>query len=139
MTQLQDAQCAAFQLEKVRDKLPLGAERECAYAPMRTADCPACGEKVKPAAAACCHCSAILDQEKAAKHGLDLRTAKIDEKRSGSDSAEKKGRVSRLANRIPAKEALRNSVYWPNNEEKQSPKTASPEEVFAELMRSSSN
>jgi transposase len=33
-------------------------------------DCPACGEKVKPGVAVCKHCGAILDAEKAAKHGL---------------------------------------------------------------------
>jgi hypothetical protein len=37
---------------------------------MRMIDCPACGEKVKPGVAVCRHCSAILDDEKAAKHGL---------------------------------------------------------------------
>jgi len=37
---------------------------------MRMNECPACGEKVKPAVAVCKHCGAILDAEKAAKHGL---------------------------------------------------------------------
>ena len=55
-----------------RAAISLGAEREWAYVPMRMADCPACGEKVKPGVAVCRHCRAILDQEKAAKHGLGL-------------------------------------------------------------------
>ena len=37
---------------------------------MRMHECPACGEKVKLAVAVCKHCGAILDAEKAAKHGL---------------------------------------------------------------------
>jgi len=53
-----------------RAALALGVEREWAYVPMRTADCPACGEKVKLGVAVCRHCHAILDAEKAAKHGL---------------------------------------------------------------------
>lgn len=53
-----------------RAAISLGVEREWAYVPMRMNECPACGEKVKPAVAVCRHCSAILDAEKAAKHGL---------------------------------------------------------------------
>ncbi len=53
-----------------RAALSIGAEREWAYVPMRLADCPACGEKVKSGVAVCKHCGAILDAEKAAKHGL---------------------------------------------------------------------
>jgi hypothetical protein len=53
-----------------RAAMALGAEREWAYVPTRMTDCPACGEKVKPGVAVCRHCHAILDQEKAAKHGL---------------------------------------------------------------------
>jgi hypothetical protein len=53
-----------------RAAISLGIEREWAYVPVRMADCPACGEKVKPGVAVCKHCSAILDAEKAAKHGL---------------------------------------------------------------------
>jgi hypothetical protein len=48
----------------------MGVEREWAYVPMRTTDCPACGEKVKTGVAVCKHCHAILDHEKAARHGL---------------------------------------------------------------------
>jgi hypothetical protein len=53
-----------------RAAISLGVEREWAYVPMRMNDCPACGEKVKHGVAVCRHCSAILDAEKAAKHGL---------------------------------------------------------------------
>jgi len=53
-----------------RAAMALGVEREWAYVPMRLADCPACGEKVKAGVAVCKHCHAILDAEKAAQHGL---------------------------------------------------------------------
>ena len=53
-----------------RAAISLGVEREWAYVPMGMNECPACGEKVKPAVAVCKHCGAILDAEKAAKHGL---------------------------------------------------------------------
>jgi hypothetical protein len=52
-----------------------------AYVPTRMADCPACGEKVMPGVAVCRHCRAILDQEKATKHGLGLRAATTDDRR----------------------------------------------------------
>ena len=55
-----------------RAAISLGVEREWAYVPMRMNECPACGEKVKPAVAVCKHCGAILDAEKAAKHGLGI-------------------------------------------------------------------
>ena len=75
-----------------RAAISLGAEREWAYVPLRMADCPACGEKVKPGVAVCRHCSAILDQEKAAKHGLGLGSGPTHERRAGAEHAEKKGR-----------------------------------------------
>jgi hypothetical protein len=56
-----------------RAAMTLGVEREWAYVPMRMSDCPACGEKVKSGVAVCRHCHAILDPEKAAKHGLGER------------------------------------------------------------------
>ena len=40
------------------------------YDPKPLADCPACGEKIKPGVAVCRSCRAILDREKAAKFGL---------------------------------------------------------------------
>jgi hypothetical protein len=60
-----------------RAAISLGIEREWAYVPMRTSECPACGEKVKAGVAICKHCRAILDHEKAAKHGL-VRAAEPD-------------------------------------------------------------
>jgi hypothetical protein len=53
-----------------RAAISLGVERDWAYVPTRMADCPACGEKVKPGVAVCKHCHAILNAEEAAKHGL---------------------------------------------------------------------
>jgi hypothetical protein len=55
-----------------RAAIALGVEREWAYVPMRMAECPACGERVKSEVAVCKHCGAILDAEKAARHGLGL-------------------------------------------------------------------
>jgi hypothetical protein len=53
-----------------RASIALGVEREWAYVPTRTAECPACGEKIKQGVAVCKHCHAILDAETAAKHGI---------------------------------------------------------------------
>jgi hypothetical protein len=53
-----------------RASIGLGVEREWAYVPTRTAECPACGEKIKQGVAVCKHCHAILDPDKAAKHGI---------------------------------------------------------------------
>ncbi|MGH9574583.1 MAG: hypothetical protein ACRD40_13770 [Candidatus Acidiferrales bacterium] len=53
-----------------RAAISLGVEREWAYVPMRTMECPVCGEKVKAGVAVCRHCRAILDGEKAARHGI---------------------------------------------------------------------
>ncbi len=53
-----------------RAAISLGVEREWAYVPMRTMDCPVCGEKIKANVAVCKHCHGILDHEKAARHGL---------------------------------------------------------------------
>jgi hypothetical protein len=58
-----------------RAAIALGVEREWAYVPTRMAECPACGERVKPEVAVCKHCGAILDAEKAAKHGLGVGRA----------------------------------------------------------------
>ncbi len=53
-----------------RAAIAMGVEREWAYVPARMVECPACGERVKPGVAVCKHCGAILDSEKAARHGL---------------------------------------------------------------------
>jgi hypothetical protein len=67
-----------------RAAISLGVEREWAYVPMRMNECPACGEKVKVGVAVCKHCSAILDEEKAAKHGLG----------AGAEAARAKRRIA---------------------------------------------
>jgi hypothetical protein len=72
-----------------RAALALGVEREWAYVPARMMDCPACGEKVKPGVAVCRHCHAILDKEKAAKHGLGLGEGQG--RRANGDPKEPKG------------------------------------------------
>jgi hypothetical protein len=40
------------------------------YDPKPLAECPACGEKIKPGVAVCRACRAILDRAKAAEYGL---------------------------------------------------------------------
>ncbi len=51
----------------------LGLEKPWLYDPKPMADCPACGEKIKPGVAVCRTCGAILDREKAVKFGLAER------------------------------------------------------------------
>lgn len=71
-----------------RAAISLGIEREWAYVPARMAECPACGERVKVDVAVCKHCGAILDAEKAAKHGLGLGAASIRTSVAAPESAE---------------------------------------------------
>lgn len=68
-----------------RAAIALGIEREWAYVPMRTGECPACGEKIKLGVAVCKHCHAILDAEKAAKHGLAASSG-VREQLDGNDA-----------------------------------------------------
>jgi len=78
-----------------RAAIGLGVEREWAYVPMRMHECPACGEKVKIGVAVCKHCGAILDEDKAAKHGLGAGAAAARAARmtaSGTETAERKSR-----------------------------------------------
>lgn len=72
-----------------RAAIAMGVEREWAYVPTRTSECPACGEKIKLGVAVCKHCHAILDAEKAAKHGLGATTmtAREQQKLPSSSSA----------------------------------------------------
>ncbi|HVA16265.1 MAG TPA: hypothetical protein VMV59_00990 [Candidatus Dormibacteraeota bacterium] len=53
-----------------RAAFAMGLEREWAYVPQRSVDCPVCGEKVKAEVAVCRHCGAVLDAERAAKYGV---------------------------------------------------------------------
>lgn len=71
-----------------RAAIALGIEREWAYVPVRMAECPACGEKVKPNVAVCRHCGAILDAEKAARHGLGAGAKNSAAKNSGEAGGE---------------------------------------------------
>lgn len=48
----------------------LGFDKPWLYDPKPLADCPACGDKIKPGVAVCKSCNAILDREKAAQYGL---------------------------------------------------------------------
>ncbi len=48
----------------------LGLEREWAYEPAAMAECPVCGERIKPGVAMCKSCGAILDREKAMEFGI---------------------------------------------------------------------
>ena len=66
----------------------LGLEKPWLYDPKPMADCPACGEKIRPGVAVCRTCGAILDREKAAKFGLvegeekSGEVAKVEEKKT---------------------------------------------------------
>jgi hypothetical protein len=75
-----------------RAAIALGIEREWAYVPVKMSDCPACGEKVKPGVAVCRYCSAILDEEKAAKHGLGpgVRVRATEEEQAAGRGASKR-------------------------------------------------
>lgn len=53
-----------------RAALAMGTEREWAYVAVEMQDCPVCGEKIKRGVAVCKHCRAILDEERAARHGV---------------------------------------------------------------------
>ncbi len=48
----------------------LGLEKEWFYRARETAECPGCGERVKPNVAVCKTCHAVLDREKALALGL---------------------------------------------------------------------
>lgn len=51
-------------------------EREWAYVPQRSVECPACGEQVRAGVAICKHCNATLDAERAAKYFPNERPAR---------------------------------------------------------------
>ncbi len=54
----------------------LKLDKPWVYDPKPQAECPACGEKIKPGVAVCRSCRAILDREKAAKFGLVAKEEK---------------------------------------------------------------
>jgi hypothetical protein len=51
-----------------RAVMAMKLEREWAYVPQHSVDCPACGEKLKLGVALCKHCGATLDADRAAKY-----------------------------------------------------------------------
>lgn len=51
-----------------RAVMAMKLEREWAYVPQRSVECPACGEKLKAGVALCKHCGATLDADRAAKY-----------------------------------------------------------------------
>lgn len=82
-----------------RAAIEMGVEREWAYVPARMVECPACGERVKPGVAVCRHCGAILDPEKAARHGLGTGLVTVGTSGPGLDSGlQGKGIGEKLGN-----------------------------------------
>lgn len=59
-----------------RAAFSLSLQREWAYAPQASRECPACGEKVRPDVAVCKHCKAVLDEERAARYFPNTRREK---------------------------------------------------------------
>lgn len=51
-----------------RAAFSLGLQREWAYTPQASRECPACGERVRIGVAICKHCKAVLDEECAARY-----------------------------------------------------------------------
>ncbi len=70
----------------------LRLEKPWLYDRKPMAECPACGERIKPGVAVCRTCRAILDREKAAKFGLGGREAKNDEPEHTPDKKPAKGK-----------------------------------------------
>ena len=66
-----------------RAAIAMGIEREWAYVPTKMSECPACGEKVKTGVAVCKHCRAVLDADKAAKHGIGIAGQAVSSKTAG--------------------------------------------------------
>ncbi len=86
-----------------RAAMSLGIEREWAYVPMLTSDCPACGEKVKSGVAICKHCHAILDHEKAAQHGLGAYSKPAEQNQPLKPGASQDRPVSAVGNNDAAR------------------------------------
>jgi hypothetical protein len=55
-----------------RAAIALGIDRDWAFVARKMIECPVCGEQLKPQVAICKHCKAVLNAEKAAKHGIAL-------------------------------------------------------------------
>ncbi|HUL32799.1 MAG TPA: zinc ribbon domain-containing protein [Candidatus Eisenbacteria bacterium] len=71
----------------------LGFEKPWLYDRKPMAECPACGERIKPGVAVCRSCGAILDREKAAQFGLAGREEKpVSETAKKTENAVEKGK-----------------------------------------------
>ncbi len=64
------------------------------YDPQPQAECPACGEKIKPGVAVCRTCHAILDREKAAKFGFVAEGKNISVDGIGKSAGHEKSKKS---------------------------------------------
>jgi ribosomal protein L37AE/L43A len=62
----------------------LGLEKEWYYRSREMAECPGCGERVKPGVAVCKSCGAVLDREKALALGIVQAPAAVGEKSAES-------------------------------------------------------
>lgn len=60
-----------------RAAIALGAERDWSYVPGQHVNCPACDSRIKAGVAVCRYCGAVLDAERAARHGLGPGSGKI--------------------------------------------------------------
>jgi len=71
----------------------LHVEKPWLYDRKPMAECPACGERIKPGVAVCRSCRAILDREKAAEFGLVEREEKyVEEAGRTSERSTEKGK-----------------------------------------------
>jgi ribosomal protein L37AE/L43A len=64
----------------------LGLEKEWYYRSREMAECPGCGDRVKPGVAVCKSCGAVLDREKALALGI-VQGAAVAAEKSGDSSA----------------------------------------------------
>jgi hypothetical protein len=69
----------------------LGMEKEWHYQARETAECPGCGERVKPGVAVCKSCGAILNREKALALGLGQPAPAAPEPRGERQQAPRRG------------------------------------------------
>ncbi|HEX5424361.1 MAG TPA: hypothetical protein VFW94_12495 [Candidatus Acidoferrales bacterium] len=85
-----------------RAALAMGTEREWAYVAVEMQDCPVCGEKIKRGVAVCKHCRAILDEERAAKHGVHRDHPEYRNAMVRSDSATANGVTRPVSQGVPS-------------------------------------
>jgi hypothetical protein len=70
----------------------LGLEKEWYYRSREMAECPGCGDRVKPGVAVCKSCGAVLDREKALALGIVQPPAVAGEKAVASSAGKQIGR-----------------------------------------------